>query len=120
MAHIITLKTYSDMRWSLNSIEKILPFDIKRVYYMYDVHSWIGRWWHRHKKTIQAAVCLQGTCTIFVNSKGEKKEFVLDRPDMCLIINPEDRHTMDFSDKAILMVLASEYFDLDDYIAESY
>jgi hypothetical protein len=69
---------------------------------------------------MQAAVCLQGICAVFVNSKGKKEEFILDRPDMCLIINPEDRHTLKFSDKAILMVLASEYFDADDYIAESY
>ena len=120
MAHIIHLKTYWDDRWNLTVIEKSIPFDIKRVYYIYDVQAGLSRWWHRHKKTIQAAVCLQGTCTFFVDNWLKKEEFVLDKPDMCLIIHPEDWHTMSFSDKAIVMVLASEYFNPDDYIQEWY
>lgn len=120
MAHIIKLKTYTDTRGNLTVIEKVLPFEIKRVYYIYGVQAWIERWWHRHKKTIQAAVCLQGKCTFFVDNGIKKEEFIVDNPDICLIIQPEDWHTMSFSDNAIVMVLASEYFDADDYIAESY
>jgi len=120
MANLIKLKTYSDKRWSLTPIEKVLPFDIKRVYYMYDVHAGIERWWHRHKKTIQAIICLEGECIISINNKWKKQKFILDKPDKCLILSPEDRHTLSFSEKAIALVLASEHFDADDYIAESY
>lgn len=120
MAYIIDLKTFTDARGNLTVIEKVVPFDIKRIFYIYGVDD-SKRGGHRHHKTVQAAVCIKGSCTIF-NSNGEKEEvFVLDKPNKCLIINPEDWHTMyDFSEDAILMVLASEYFNNDDYIFEPY
>jgi dTDP-4-dehydrorhamnose 3,5-epimerase-like enzyme len=120
MAYIIDLKTFTDTRGNLTVIEKVVPFDIKRIFYIYGVDD-SKRGGHRHHKTIQAAVCIKGSCTIF-NSNGEKEEvFVLDKPNKCLIIQPEDWHTMyDFSEDAILMVLASEYFNNDDYIFEPY
>ena len=76
---------------------------------------------HRHKKTIQALVCLNGNCIISNNNGSIKEDFVLERPDDLLIINPEDWHTMhSFSEDAILLVLASEFYDPDDYIDEEY
>jgi dTDP-4-dehydrorhamnose 3,5-epimerase-like enzyme len=76
---------------------------------------------HRHHKTIQAAICIKGSCTIY-NNDGQKEEtFVLDQPNKCLIIEPKDWHTMyNFTPDAILMVFASEYFDANDYIHQSY
>lgn len=120
MAYIIDLKTFTDTRGNLTVIEKVVPFDIKRIFYIYGVDD-SKRGGHRHHKTVQAAVCIKGSCTIF-NSNGEKEEvFVLDKPNQCLIIQPEDWHTMyDFSEDAILMVLASEYFNNDDYIFKPY
>lgn len=119
MAHLIDLKTISDYRGILTVIDKILPFEIKRVYYLYNVRKRRGG--HRHKKTIQALICLSGSCEVFAADRSKEQEFLLDRPDKCLIIEPEDWHTMDnFSESAILLVLCSEHFDSEDYIDEKY
>ncbi|MGZ3899378.1 MAG: sugar 3,4-ketoisomerase, partial [Bacteroidia bacterium] len=88
--------------------------------YIYGVDDSV-RGGHRHYKTIQAAVCIKGKCKIYNNDGSTEKEFELDQPSKCLIIEPNDWHTMsEFSPDAILMVLASEYFDEKDYIFEPY
>ncbi len=120
MAKIIDLKTFTDKRGNLTVVEKILPFDIKRVFYIYGVDD-SKRGGHRHHKTIQAAVCIKGSCKIYNNNNIVEEIFDLDTPSKCLILNPEDWHTMyDFSEDAILMVFASEYFNQADYIFEPY
>ncbi|MBB2144107.1 WxcM-like domain-containing protein [Pedobacter sp. LMG 31464] len=120
MSFLINLKTFTDSRGNLTVIEKIIPFDIKRIFYIYGVDKSV-RGGHRHHNTIQAAICIQGKCTIFSDNGNESENFVLDHPAKCLIINPEDWHTMhEFSEDAILMVLASEYFEPSDYIFEPY
>jgi dTDP-4-dehydrorhamnose 3,5-epimerase-like enzyme len=120
MAHLINLKTFTDVRGNLTVIERSIPFDIKRIFYIYGVDESV-RGGHRHKKTIQAAICIQGSC-IISNNDGTKEEiFALDSPSKCLIIEPRDWHQMhDFTKNAILMVIASEYFDPNDYIYEPY
>lgn len=120
MAQLIDLKTFTDKRGNLTVIEKVIPFDIKRIFYIYGVDSSV-RGGHRHKKTIQAAICLKGSCRIYNNNGREETYFYLDAPHKCLLLNPEDWHTMDqFTPDAILMVLASEYFEQSDYIFEPY
>lgn len=120
MAYQIDLKTFTDKRGNLTVIEKVVPFEIKRIFYIYGVDDSI-RGGHRHHKTIQAAICLQGTCHIHNNNSKEKQLFILDQPNKCLVLEPQDWHTMDhFSPDAILMVLASEFFDEKDYIFEPY
>ena len=120
MAKLINLKTFCDQRGNLTVIEKVLPFDIKRIFYIYGVDESV-RGKHRHKKTIQAAICIKGKCTIFNNDGTKKEEFILDSPDKCLLLEPKDWHYMHkFSPDAILMVLASEQFDQRDYIFEPY
>ena len=120
MAHLLSLKTFTDKRGNLTVIEKSIPFDIKRIFYIYGVDESV-RGGHRHHKTVQAAVCLRGHCTIYNDDNVEKQEFVLDSPDKCVILEPKDWHQMyNFSEDAILMVLASEYFDQSDYIFEKY
>jgi dTDP-4-dehydrorhamnose 3,5-epimerase-like enzyme len=120
MAYQISLKTFTDSRGNLTVIERVIPFAIKRIFYIYGVDDSI-RGGHRHHKTVQAAVCVQGKCTIS-NHDGQKSElFELDEPGKCLILNPADWHLMyEFSPDAILMVFASEHFDPDDYIYEPY
>jgi hypothetical protein len=120
MAYLIDLKTHTDIRGNLTVIENVLPFNIERVFYIYGVDK-SERGGHRHHKTIQAAICLQGECKIF-NEDGKSKEvFHLDKPSKCIILEPIDWHKMyDFSRDAILMVLASEKFDQNDYIFEKY
>lgn len=120
MAYIINLKTFTDQRGNLTVIEKTIPFEIKRIFYIYGVDESV-RGGHRHHKTVQAAICIQGSCHIFNNDGDTKTQFTLDRPDKCLILQPNDWHTMNnFSRDAILMVLTSEYFDPNDYIFEPY
>lgn len=120
MAHLIDLQTFTDKRGNLTVIEKVIPFDVKRIFYIYGVDE-SKRGGHRHHKTIQAAICIKGKCTIYNNNGKQEEEFLLDKPNKCLILNPEDWHTMfDFSEDAILMVLASEFFDQADYIFEPY
>ncbi|MEP6738230.1 MAG: FdtA/QdtA family cupin domain-containing protein [Chryseolinea sp.] len=120
MAYLITLKSFTDTRGNLTVIEKILPFDIKRVFYIYGLDESV-RGGHRHHKTIQAAICIRGSCTILNDDNETKVEYVLDSPHICLILETKDWHQMyNFSKDAILMVLASEYFDEKDYIFEKY
>jgi dTDP-4-dehydrorhamnose 3,5-epimerase-like enzyme len=120
MAKLIDLKTFSDKRGNLTVIEKVIPFDIKRIFYIYGVDSSI-RGGHRHHKTIQAAICIRGRCTVSNNDGTREEEFLLDSPSKCLVLEPQDWHAMhSFTADAILMVLASEYFDENDYIYEKY
>ena len=120
MAKLIHLKTFSDPRGKLTVIQQVLPFEIKRVFYIYGVDDSV-RGKHRHHRTVQAAVCIHGSCTIS-NNDGEKREtFVLDAPEKCLILEPRDWHYMhDFTADAMLLVLASTHFDPADYIFEGY
>jgi dTDP-4-dehydrorhamnose 3,5-epimerase-like enzyme len=120
MAYLIDLKTHTDNRGNLTVIENVLPFRIERVFYIYGVDKSV-RGGHRHHKTIQAAVCIQGECKIFNNDGKNKQVFHLDRPSKCVLLESADWHKMyDFSEDAILMVLASETFDQNDYIFENY
>lgn len=120
MAHIIDLKTFTDKRGNLTVIEKVLPFEIKRVFYIYGVDDSI-RGGHRHHKTLQAALCIKGSCVISNNDGVKEETFILNAPNKCLILEPKDWHKMhDFSEDAILMVFASEYFDEKDYIFQNY
>ena len=120
MCYLIDLKTFTDKRGNLTVIEKSIPFDIKRIFYIYGVDSSV-RGNHRHHKTIQAAICLTGSCVISNDNGSEVEEFILDSPDKCLILYPEDYHWMhNFTSDSILLVLASEYFDPQDYIYEPY
>lgn len=120
MARLLDLQTFTDKRGNLTVIERIIPFDIKRIFYIYGVDDSI-RGGHRHHKTIQAAVCLRGSCAIRNNDGDSIHEFILDQPNKCLILEPKDWHEMyQFTPDAILMVFASEYFDKNDYIFERY
>lgn len=119
MAHIIDLPTFKDERGWLTVMEKLLPFEIKRFYCIYDVTQKRGG--HRHKKTIQALICLGGSCEVYVNDGLKKETFLLDNPSKCLLLEPKDWHTMDnFTKGSTLLVFASEFYERDDYISEEY
>lgn len=120
MAHLIHLKTHADKRGALTVVEKVLDFDIKRIYYIYNVDD-SERGGHRHKITKQAAICIKGSCEIYVNNGDSESTFILDSPDKCLVLETIDWHTMSrFSPDAVLLVMASENFDAEDYIFEAY
>jgi hypothetical protein len=120
MAHIIDLQTYTDNRGNLTVIEKVIPFDIRRIFYIYGVDD-SRRGGHRHHKTVQAAICLRGSCKIYNNNGQEERTFILNEPSKCLILETTDWHEMfEFSPDAILMVLASQNYDPADYIFQPY
>lgn len=120
MAYLIHLTTHSDKRGNLTVIEDEIPFEIKRIFYIYGVDD-SKRGGHRHKTTVQAAICIHGSC-IVSNDDGEKQEdFLLDHPSKCLILETKDWHVMHhFTPDAVLLVLASTKFDPSDYIYEPY
>lgn len=86
MARLINLQTYTDKKGNLTVIEKVIPFDILRILYISGVDKSV-RGGHRHKKTVQAVICLRGKCDIY-NYDGKKEDvFALDNPSKCLILN---------------------------------
>lgn len=120
MAQMLQIPGFSDDRGSLHVLEKVIPFDIKRVYY---IHGKEGhdRGGHRHKKSTQALICIHGRCEIYNHNGFQETVFQLDSPDKCLILAPEDWHIMrNFSNGAILLVLASTPYDVNDYIDQPY
>lgn len=120
MAHIIDLKTFKDSRGILTVLDRVVDFEIKRLFYIYAVDD-SDRGGHRHHDTYQAAICIQGSCRITNNDNTKVEVFNLDSPEKCLILEPQDWHIMhDFSPNAILLVLASTAFDPKDYIYEPY
>lgn len=120
MAQLISLKTYTDSRGNLTVIEKVLPFEIKRIFYIYGTDQ-KERGGHRHKSTVQAAICLRGECKVRNHDGSKESTYHLDSPEKCLILEPEDYHSMfDFSADALLMVVASTYFEEEDYVFEPY
>lgn len=122
MAKLIDLKTFTDSRGNLTVLEKVFPFEIKRIFYIYGVDG-SERGHHRHKKTIQAVIALQGECRLTsVSGRNLPIEvYHLNSPSKCLVIDPIDYHWMDrFSKDCILMVIASEFYDSEDYIYEPY
>jgi WxcM-like, C-terminal len=120
MAHLIQLKSFSDQRGNLTVTENQIPFEIKRIFYIYGIDDSV-RGGHRHKSTRQAAICLHGSCIVSNNNGENKEDFLLDNPKKCLILETDDWHTMHhFTPDAVLLVLASTAFDPTDYIYEAY
>ena len=108
-------------RGSLVSLEgnESVPFDIKRVYYIFDTKEGVSRGFHAHRNLKQVAVCVTGSCRFVLDNGKQREEVVLDKPTTGLLI--EDltwREMHDFSPDCVLMVLASEYYDKLDYIRD--
>ena len=120
MAQLIDLPTFHDQRGALSVIERCLPFDIKRIYYLYHCDGKV-RGEHRHIKTDQALVCLHGQCDVYVNDGHCKQTFTMSQPDQCLLLMATDWHRLEnISGDAVILLLASHYYDVQDYIDEEY
>ena len=118
MAHIIELPTRTDSRGSLTVLEKVLPFSFQRLYWIYDLNN-EPRGKHRHKMTWQGMICLQGQCEVLVKKQGKEEVFILNKPNEVLVLEPQDWHEMrNFKQSPILLVVASELYDPNDYINE--
>ena len=118
---IIDLRKISDPRGNLTPIEGggDIPFDIKRIYYLYDVPSGESRGAHAHKELQQLIIAANGSFTITLDDGKNKKAFTLNRPYQGLYVVPGIwRDLDDFSSGAVLLCLASEHYDASDYIRD--
>ena len=110
---------HGDDRGQLVAIEamKDLPFEIKRVYYIYDTLPGVRRGFHAHRNLQQILLCVNGSCKIHLDNGFDTAEVLLDKPNVGLYIaNDMWREMYDFTPGAVLLVLASEYYDEADYI----
>lgn len=116
---LMEMPVHGDKRGKLIAIESLkdIPFEIKRVYYMFDTLPNESRGFHAHTKLEQIIIAMDGACR-FVLDDGEKREEVLlNRPDIGLYIGPGMwREMHDFSYGCKLVVLASEHYDEKEYI----
>lgn len=112
---------HGDTRGQLISLEeyKDIPFAIKRVYYLYDTAEGVVRGKHAHKSLEQILVCIHGSCKVLLDNGTEKKVVFLEKPYEGLYIpNNIWREMFDFSEDAVLMVLASDFYQEEDYIRD--
>ena len=116
---ILNLPTFVDSRGSLTVLEKTLPFDVVRSYWIYGADGQI-RGGHRHCNTRQALVAISGTVSIYMNDGVAQESIVLQRPAQCLLVEPKDWHTMTFGPGAVLLVLSSHPYDRSEYIDQPY
>lgn len=94
-----------------------LPFNVHRVYYLYDVPGGVERGGHAHKQLFQLIVAASGSFSVTLDDGNAKRTFVLNRPYQGLLVVPGIWRTLeDFSSGSVCMVLASEKYDESDYI----
>ena len=114
-----TFPPHGDDRGPLVAIEamKDLPFEVKRVYYIYDTLSGVRRGFHAHLNLQQILLCVNGSCKIHLDNGTDTAEVTLDKPNEGLYIsNDMWREMYDFTPGTVLLVLASQYYDEADYI----
>ncbi len=117
----ISFKSLGDDRGSLVALEENnnVPFEIKRLYYIFNTKQGVARGFHAHKQLKQLAVCVSGGCRIILDNGKQKEEIVLDNPETGLIIEDLIWHEMhDFSADCVLLVLANDFYDEADYIRD--
>ena len=112
---IITLPTISDERGCLTILEREIEFPIKRIFWIYGADG-EKRGGHRHKVTKQALIAINGEVSINIRKNNDEINLRLNQPSKCLILEPEDWHTMEFQKGSILLVAASHFFNKNDYI----
>ena len=114
-------KHHSDRKGNLTVVENgaTLPFNVKRVYYLYDVPGGESRGSHAHRELEQLIVAASGSFTVTLDDGTGKRSFFLNRPYQGLYVKPGLwRDLDDFSSGAVCMVLASEVYEAGDYIRD--
>ena len=117
----IDFQTLGDKRGSLIAIEEgyNAPFDIKRVYYIFDTKKDVLRGYHAHINLQQIAIVVKGSCTFILDDGKGREELILNTPNRGLLIQGLIwREMKDFSENCVLIVLASEHYDENDYIRD--
>ena len=120
IGQLVTFKKYADNRGQLIALESLsdcIDFEIKRVYYIFDTASGVVRGLHAHKTLKQILICTSGSCKVKLDNGKDTEVYNLDYPDKGLIISGcVWRELYDFSSNAVLMVLASEHYNENEYI----
>lgn len=118
---IIELDKIHNRAGSLTVVHNQLsvPFDVERIYYLYDVPSNAERGGHAHKELYQLIVAASGSFTIVLNDGSGMKSFMLNNPNKGLLIVPGIwRELIDFSSGSVCLVLASMKYSASDYIRD--
>ncbi|RAK22499.1 WxcM-like protein [Flavobacterium aquaticum] len=118
--NIIKIPKIEDPRGNLSVIEKeVLPFEIKRVYYLYDVPAGAERGGHSHKEQQEFLIALSGSFDVIINDGKVEKSVTLNKPfEGLLITNGIWRELKNFSSGAVCLVVASDVFSEADYIRD--
>jgi hypothetical protein len=118
---LITFDKNHQIKGNLTAVtnNKQVPFDIKRIYYLYDMPGGLSRGAHAHKALQQLVIALSGSFDITLDDGEAKRTFQLSRPNMGLLI-PSGlwRELYNFSSGSICMVLASALYDEQDYLRD--
>lgn len=117
---ILAIPKIEDPRGNLSVIEhNVIPFEIKRVYYLYDVPSGAERGGHSHREQHEFLVALSGSFDVILNDGNHQKTVTLNKPfEGLLITNGIWRELKNFSSGAVCLVIASDVFSEEDYIRE--
>lgn len=118
---LIDLTRIYDPRGNLSVVEEYrdLPFEIKRVFWIYDVPGGENRGGHAHKTLYQFIVATGGSFHVNVNDGERKYSYFLNHPYIGVLVPPGYWSTQeDFSSGAVCLVMASDYFDEEDYIRD--
>lgn len=115
---IINIPKINNAKGNIGVIENTtIPFDVKRVYYLFDIPSGAKRGGHAHKKLKQVLIAISGSFDVVLKDGKSKEIITLNRPDKGLLIeNNIWRELENFSSGSVCLVLASEEFSEDDYI----
>lgn len=120
-SHLINLKLIGDERGSLIALEENhnIPFDVKRVYYIFGTAEGVRRGYHAHKNLKQLAICVSGQCKFLLDDGDTQKHVELNTPTQGLLIEGLIwREMYDFSTDCVLIVLADDYYNEADYIRD--
>lgn len=119
LVKLIDFPSLGDERGALVAIEgsSSVPFDIKRVYYIFGTEQGVSRGFHAHKELKQVAVCVTGSCRMLLDNGTKKESVWLDSASKGVLIEEMVWHEMhNFSEDCVLLVLASDVYDESDYI----
>lgn len=119
LIHWVNFPPLGDSRGSLVALEakKTVPFDIKRVYYIFGTQPGVARGFHAHRNLKQVAICVTGQCRMVLDDGKKREEVWLDSPTKGLLIDDLVwREMHEFSPDCVLLVLASQHYDETDYI----
>lgn len=121
LAKWLDFQILGDERGSLVALEqgKIIPFEIKRVYYIYHTEEKVSRGFHAHRELKQVAICISGSCRMVLDNGFVREEVIMNSPVQGLLIDSLLwREMHDFSEDCILLVLASEHYTEADYLRD--